>query len=599
MRMTSRAGADRYPLGGMPAATGAFAALQAVAAWHAGVFEYPLDDVYIHLAMAEKIAQGTYGVNLGDPASASSSILYPFLLLPFPGTEAQRLLPLFWNILAVAGAGWVWGLIAAAARLAGAAGMAIVVAGPVFLNIPGVGYTGMEAAPHLLASLVVVLGLWLALNRKGAAWWLVGAAIAAPLLRYEGLALSLAAAATLWLWGHRRAAGVIACGALGAVIGFSVFFLYLGLDPLPGSILAKIGTLDPQGGIGSRLLVGLLANLIKPAGAILAGLVVAVVATAVAIPALRRGPAGAIVATVGVAASAHLVFGQVGWMHRYEPYIIVSLLAAFLLAGSAAGFRAARIAQGAALGTTAAAAIAYGPTLWGAYVWNPRAIHLQQAQMARFAQEYLKAPVAVNDLGRVAWGNPEYVLDISGARLCRGSTDPLRRGPAGGRLGRTACRAARRAGGDDLRHLVRLGRGPGLGAGGNAFGHPAKRRDRRLERGDLRDRPGLRGGIAHAARGLRADLARGRRSRPGGRSGSTRGQGATPDHGERLASRRCAGRAPRHAPWRRANPGGRVGAAPGQGAARPVLGRADRFADRAVRGRVGCDPGGCGAGRRR
>ncbi|WP_413873937.1 hypothetical protein [Albidovulum sp.] len=412
--MIPSAAADRYPLWGMLAATAAFAALQAVAAWHAGVFEYPLDDVYIHLAMAEKIARGTYGVNLGDPASASSSILYPFLLLPFPGTEAQRLLPLFWNILAVAGAGWVWGLIAAAARLAGAAAMVIVVAGSVFLNIPGVGFTGMEAAPHLLASLVVVLGLWRALNGQGAAWWLVVAAIAAPLLRYEGLALSLAAAATLRLWGHRRAAAVIACGALGAVIGFSVFLLSLGLDPLPGSILAKTGSLDPQGGIGSRLLVGLIANLIKPAGAILAILVVALVATAVAIPALRRGPAGAIVATVGAAALAHLLFGQVGWMHRYEPYIIVSLLGAVLLAGSAAGSGAARIAKGAALATTAAAAIAYGPKLWGVYVWNPRAIHLQQAQMARFAQEYLRAPVIVNDLGRVTWGNPAYVLDIWG-----------------------------------------------------------------------------------------------------------------------------------------------------------------------------------------
>jgi hypothetical protein len=249
----------------------------------------------------------------------------------------------------------------------------------------------------------VVLGLWRALNGKGAAWWLVGAAIAAPLFRYEGLALLLAAAATLWLWGDRRAAGVIACGALGAVIGFSVFLLSLGLDPLPGSILAKTGSLDPQGGIGSRLLVGLIANLIKPAGAI---------------PALRRGPAGAIVATVGAAAFAHLVFGQVGWMHRYERYIIVSFLGAFLLAGSAAGpgagSGAARIAQGAALATTAAAAIAYGPTLWGTYVWNPRAIHLQQAQMARMAQDYLKVPVAANDLGRVAWGNPAYVLDIWG-----------------------------------------------------------------------------------------------------------------------------------------------------------------------------------------
>jgi hypothetical protein len=412
--MGEPANASRYPLWGMLAALGGVLALQAVAAWHAGVFEYPLDDVYIHLAMAEKIAQGTYGVNLGEPASASSSIVYPFLLLPFPGTEAQRLLPLFWNTLAVAGAGWAWGLVAAAAGLAGAAGATIVIAGPVFLNISGVGYTGMEAAPHLLASLLVVLGLWRALNGQGAAWWLVAAAIAAPLFRYEGLALSLAAAVALWLWGHRRAAGLIACGALGAVLGFSLFLLHLGLDPLPGSILAKTGGLDPQGGIGFRLLVGLIANLVKPAGAILALLLVVLLATAGAIPALRRGPAGAMVATVGAAALAHLVFGQVGWMHRYEPYVLVILLGAFLLAGSAAGSRTARIGQGASLATMAAAAVAYGPTLWGAYVWNPRAIHLQQAQMARFAQDYLKAPVAVNDLGRVAWGNPDYVLDIWG-----------------------------------------------------------------------------------------------------------------------------------------------------------------------------------------
>ena len=55
--MTSPANASRYPLWGMLAALAGLLALQAVAAWHAGVFEYPLDDVYIHLAMAEKIAQ--------------------------------------------------------------------------------------------------------------------------------------------------------------------------------------------------------------------------------------------------------------------------------------------------------------------------------------------------------------------------------------------------------------------------------------------------------------------------------------------------------------------------------------------------------------
>ena len=58
----------------------AFAALQAISWTLAGGFEYPLDDVYIHLAMAEGIAQGTYGVNPGEAASASSSALWPLLI---------------------------------------------------------------------------------------------------------------------------------------------------------------------------------------------------------------------------------------------------------------------------------------------------------------------------------------------------------------------------------------------------------------------------------------------------------------------------------------------------------------------------------------
>ncbi len=412
--MTVPASAARYPLWGMLAALGGFAALQAVAAWHAGGFEYPLDDVYIHLAMAEKIAGGTYGVNAGEPASASSSIAYPFLLVAFPGTGVQRLLPFFWNLTAVAGAGWIWGSIAGAAGLRGVVGMVVVLAGPVMLNIPGVGFTGMEASLHLLASLLVVLGLWRVLNGQGVAWWLIAAAIAAPLLRYEGLALALLAAAALFLHGHRAAALMIALATVGAVVGFSLFLVSLGLDPLPGSILAKTAGFGPESDMVTRLLVMLAVNLMKPAGAILGGLVGAVAVAMLAVPTLRRGAGGALLATVGAAALAHLLLGQIGWMHRYEPYAIASLVGAILLAGSAAGAGVARLSRGAVLAVIVAAGVAYAPALWGQYVWNPRAIHLQQVQLARLAQDYLKVPVAVNDLGRVAWGNNAYVLDLWG-----------------------------------------------------------------------------------------------------------------------------------------------------------------------------------------
>ena len=76
------------------------AAVQIIAAQRIGwVLEYPLDDVYIHLAMASEIAKGGYGVNSGEYASAASSALYPVLLSPFPDSELQRFLPVIWNLV--------------------------------------------------------------------------------------------------------------------------------------------------------------------------------------------------------------------------------------------------------------------------------------------------------------------------------------------------------------------------------------------------------------------------------------------------------------------------------------------------------------------
>lgn len=402
------------PALGLFAALAGFAVLQAAAFWRAGVFEYPLDDVYIHLAMAEKIAGGTYGVNWGEAASASSSIIYPFLLMPIGGAEIQRYLPLFWNTLAVAGCGWVWGRIIAEAMLLPAMAVIVVLIGPILLNISGVGYVGMEAAPHMLASLVIVLGLWIFLKDGIVSPWLVVAAIAAPLFRYEGLALALAAAGVLALKGARGAGLTIALVVLGAVVGFGVFLLALGLEPLPGSILAKMSSLDRESGFAMRVLIGIFANLMKPAGVILAVLVAATLIVIAAFPDVRRGHSFWLLTAVGLSGLAHLVFGQIGWMDRYEPYILVCLIAALLLATTEIPGAWSSHVRRAAMVAIMAAGFFYGPAFWRFFVWNPRAIHLQQAQMAELAQDYLNVPVAVNDLGRVAWGNPNYVLDLWG-----------------------------------------------------------------------------------------------------------------------------------------------------------------------------------------
>lgn len=48
-----------------------------------------------------------------------------------------------------------------------------------------------------------------------------------------------------------------------------------------------------------------------------------------------------------------------------------------------------------------------------------RNIFEQQYQMHRFVTEFWKAPVAVNDLGWVAYRNPDYVLDMRGLGFAR------------------------------------------------------------------------------------------------------------------------------------------------------------------------------------
>jgi len=63
-----------------------------------GHFTYTLDDAYIHLAMAENIYQGHYGINLSEASSPSSNVLWPFLLVPTIMTGLGHLFPLFLNI---------------------------------------------------------------------------------------------------------------------------------------------------------------------------------------------------------------------------------------------------------------------------------------------------------------------------------------------------------------------------------------------------------------------------------------------------------------------------------------------------------------------
>lgn len=364
-----------------------------------GVFEYPLDDVYIHLAMAEQIAAGGFGVNAGEDASAASSALYPFMLVPLAGSELQRWLPLVWNVIALVVAAVLFAKILAEARL-GRAALLFAIVAPFALSMYVTAYSGMENMAHGAASLAIVLGLWRYVETGHIRWLLIFGILLAPAFRPEGLALALLAGAVVMRLGRVPAGvGLILIG-LAPVVGFMAFLMSKGLDPLPSSVMAKLA--DQHSGFAGNLR----ANAASYGGRYLLALSVALAIVSFTFwnRDRRRAYFGLGMAAAGF---AHLAFGATGWLDRYENYAVLTIVASLALIVSDLG----RITK---VGITTLALLG-GVATYAPYIpnnmANMQAIHLQQAQMARFAKEHVNGPVAINDLGYVAWRNPNYVLD--------------------------------------------------------------------------------------------------------------------------------------------------------------------------------------------
>jgi len=404
------------PLIAALAALLAFCALQFVAYHLAGAFDYPLDDPYIHLAMADGIARGTYGVNIGEAASAASSILYPVLLAPFASAASGQYAPVILNTVMLGVAGALWGAALALGGFRGVWAVLAALLGPILLNMPMVAFSGMEHSAHLVASLLIVLGLSHLIRTGRVSVWFALALLIAPLLRLEGLALAGLALLVLIWRGKAWSGGALALILIAAIAGYMAYLTGQGLSPVPGSVMAKIEMGAPSSqALASgplKVLAMLGTNLNKPGGLLLAALVAVALLMPRYVKRLREEGRDTLLRVIAVAGFAHLLFGQIGWMDRYEHYILVTLMAGLALAMAGLGAPDHRLmARVLSIALVLLGAL-YLPHLRD-YIYAPRGLHLQQAQMARMAQQ-IQAPVAVNDLGRVAWRNPNYVLDIFG-----------------------------------------------------------------------------------------------------------------------------------------------------------------------------------------
>ena len=383
---------------------------------------FTLDDAYIHLAVADQILSGGYGVNAGEYSSPSSSIIWPYLLALTEALHLGAFGPLLIN--GAAACATVFALLRALEQSglfddANDRPFGYLIALILIFNVSAVALpmTGMEHSVHVWASVVTFVGLIAAARGRTPTPLHFIALVLLPLIRFEGAAFACAAIAGFALLGHRRFAASAALVIVISLAGYFALMASRGLPLLPSSVLLKgyLANLDESASNLPALVKNMMRSITSSYGLRLILLGLALAGCASWLRTERK--AQVVCLTVLAAIAAHLVFGQYGWFNRYEVYIMAVAAAALLWAVaqlrprlSALQWSVMKIVLVVGLGV---AAMPYATTA----LVTPIAasdIYEQQYQMARFAQSFYRRAVAVNDLGLVAYGNRHYALDLWG-----------------------------------------------------------------------------------------------------------------------------------------------------------------------------------------
>ncbi len=382
-----------------------------------GFLVYSLDDPYIHIAMAERLLSGHYGINAGEVTSPSSSVIWPFLLLPTAGTPLRLYMPMALNVVFASTTAYVLGRFAAQIdlpagwRYARAARLMIAALLVFSTNLVGLAFTGLEHNLQVLIAVVVAWSLLLHTRGGDLSRWVLALAALGPAVRYELFAITAAVCLVLAMDRRWREMLAVGAGSLVLPVALATFLVANGNFPLPNSVMAKLGS---GSAVGSG---GIIQALLGGSGALAAyfqnsfGAKVAMIACiAIAGWGVSRstGRDRAVFAAGVLVGVLHMTAGQFGWFFRYELY---ALAFCGMIAIRAISVRAPSVPV---LGLMATA-WCYLPAL----VMTPGGaanIYEQQYQMHRFVSEHYPKPFAVLDIGWVSVGRKHdgYVVDLLG-----------------------------------------------------------------------------------------------------------------------------------------------------------------------------------------
>ena len=415
-----------------------------------GNFTYTLDDPYIHLALAENLGRfGHYGLNLEEYSSPSSSILWPLLLVPLLAIGLGASGPLILNVLFAVGSVLVIHRIVvdSAKSSRPAAEISWVWALLIFFVVNGFGviFTGMEHSLHILvtvSTMYFINRMQLAADNASAVrtsgyddGLLALCIVLSPLIRFEGLAVSLFAVAMLIRFGKARLAAVSGGLLLLPLAAYFYAMSALGLPWLPSSVLVKSraaaeasAQLDIAGKLfaaASRAAQNAIENLQDPEAQFLLAATGLVILQSVRAWFARERVSPVYVLGVVAVVGLHFAFGRFGWYGRYQSYVCSFVICAGLYVFSgllsrhlAAATQAAqeRLAIWGAVGACIAVAVGLQQNLMP-MITTPVAaqnIYEQQRQMHEFVTQHWKSRVAANDVGYIGFQNDEYVLDLWG-----------------------------------------------------------------------------------------------------------------------------------------------------------------------------------------
>jgi hypothetical protein len=388
---------------------------------NSGHFIYTLDDPYIHLSLAEKIQMWHYGINSNEFSAPSSSILWPFILVPFSSTMLGEFFPFIINVISAMGTLFLFWKIPEKSTLVEnikiRTNTIIVFLLLLMLgtNLAGLIFTGMEHSLQLLLVVLIIWKLIAEIEGKKVCFALALPILIAPLVRYENLAVSLAALVYLFLRKYYKRSILLATMLMLLVGGFSIFLLNLGLRILPTSVFVKSTFASADGNV-ETLLGHLKGNFINPRGVLLVAGMMSFISFILL--SKERKEEKILAGSIAFAIALHLLIGEYGAYNRYEIYIWTVSILVMLYIGR---YILLEIQRRNSFFKVAVLAILWAVSLSTLIIHNLATIPIasnniyeQQYQMHRFAVDFYKKPVAVNDLGYVSYRNKNYVLDLAG-----------------------------------------------------------------------------------------------------------------------------------------------------------------------------------------